>query len=71
VDRAVGGGRRGIQIFTNVNDRPLDDPEFLAIFAHATGHHRVPIWMHPARDARVADYAGEAKAKYEIWQVLG
>jgi predicted TIM-barrel fold metal-dependent hydrolase len=27
--------------------------------------------MHPARDARHADYPGEAKSKYEIWQVLG
>src|SRR6478672_3254294 len=55
----------------NVNGRPLDDREFLPIFVHATSHHKVPIWMHPARDARVADYPGEAKSKYEIWQVLG
>src|SRR6202035_6165888 len=27
--------------------------------------------VHPARDARVADYPGKAKSKYEIWQVLG
>jgi aminocarboxymuconate-semialdehyde decarboxylase len=27
--------------------------------------------MHPARDARAADYPGEAKSEYEIWQVLG
>ena len=71
IDRAVAQGARGIQIFTNVNGRPLDDPEFLPIFEHATNHHRVPIWMHPARDARVADYPGEMKSKYEIWQVLG
>jgi len=31
----------------------------------------VPIWMHPARPASRADYAGEPKSKYEIWQVLG
>jgi uncharacterized protein len=71
IDRVVAGGARGIQIFTNVNGRPLDDREFLPIFVHATSHHKVPIWMHPARDARVADYPGEAKSKYEIWQVLG
>ena len=71
MDRAIALGARGIQIFTNVNGRALDDPEFLAIFEHATSHHNVPIWMHPARDARVADYPGEAKSKYEIWQVLG
>jgi predicted TIM-barrel fold metal-dependent hydrolase len=71
MDHAVAIGARGIQMFTNVDGRPLDDPEFFSIFEHATSHHKVPIWMHPARDARVADYPGEAKSKYEIWQVLG
>jgi predicted TIM-barrel fold metal-dependent hydrolase len=71
MDRAVTRGARGIQIFTNVNGMPLDDPSLLPIFERATNHHRVAIWMHPARDARTADYPGEATSKYEIWQVLG
>jgi uncharacterized protein len=71
MDRAIALGARGIQIFTNVNGRPFDDPEFFPIFDQATNRHKVPIWMHPARDARVADYPGEANSKYEIWQVLG
>ncbi|MEJ0069185.1 MAG: amidohydrolase family protein [Pseudomonadota bacterium] len=29
----------------------LDEPEFLPIFERAVAHHRVPIWMHPARSA--------------------
>jgi hypothetical protein len=33
IDRAITQlGARGIQIFTNINGRPLDDPEFLPIF---------------------------------------
>ena len=64
-DRAGALGARGIQIFTNVAGRPLDDPEFLPIFEHAT-RGGLAIWMHPARDARVADYPGEAASKYEI-----
>lgn len=71
IDRAVAAGARGIQIFTNVDGRPLDDPEFLPIFEHATTRHRLAIWMHPARDARFGDYRGEQRSKYEIWQVLG
>jgi predicted TIM-barrel fold metal-dependent hydrolase len=71
IDRAVAAGARGVQIFTNVDGRPLDDPEFFPIFEHATTRHHLAIWMHPARDARFADYRGEAKSKYEIWQVLG
>jgi aminocarboxymuconate-semialdehyde decarboxylase len=71
MDRAVAEGARGIQIFTNVAGRPLDDPEFLPVFERAVEHHRVPIWMHPARGADRPDYPGETKSKYEIWQVLG
>jgi uncharacterized protein len=71
MDRAVAEGARGIQIFTNVNGRPLDEPEFFPIFERATTHHGIAIWLHPARSATFADYATEVKSKYEIWQVLG
>ena len=71
MDRAIAEGARGVQIFTNVNGRPLDEPELYPVFERATRHHRVAIWMHPAREARRADYPGEAISRYEIWQVLG
>ena len=72
MDRAVNElGARGIQIITSVAGRPLDEAEFFPVFERATNHHDVPIWMHPARPASRADYAGEPKSKYEIWQVLG
>ena len=70
IDRAAAAGARGVQVFTNVAGKPLDDPEFFPIFEHAT-RRGLAVWMHPARDARVADYPGEAASKYEIWQVLG
>ena len=72
MDRAIGKlGARGIQIISSVAGRPLDDAEFLPVFERATNHHDVAIWMHPARPASRADYAGEPRSKYEIWQVLG
>jgi uncharacterized protein len=72
MDRAINQlGARGIQIVTSVAGRPLDEPEYFPVFERATNHHDVPIWMHPARPASRADYAGEPKSKYEIWQVLG
>ena len=72
MDRAINQlGARGIQIITSVAGRPLDEPEYFPVFERATNHHDVPIWMHPARPASRADYAGEPKSKYEIWQVLG
>src|SRR5882757_5962589 len=72
MDRAIDKlGARGIEIKTNVNGRPLDDPEFYPIFEHATRVHGVPIWMHPERGATMTDYAAEPKSRYEIWQVMG
>jgi len=72
MDRAVGAlGARGVQVCTSVNGRPLDDPEFFPVFERVTRTHDLPVWMHPARPASRADYAGEPNSKYEIWQVLG
>jgi aminocarboxymuconate-semialdehyde decarboxylase len=31
---------------------------------------RLPIWLHPARPA-LADYAGEARSKYDLWWAFG
>jgi len=72
MDRAINVlGARGIQVFTNVNGRPLDDPEFWPIFERAVSHHDVPVWMHPARGANMPDYLTETKSKFEIWWTFG
>ncbi len=64
-------GAKGVQILTNVNGRPLDEPEIFQIFERITHKHNMPVWMHPTRPASKPDYANEEKSKYEIWQVLG
>ncbi|MDQ6618315.1 MAG: amidohydrolase [Pseudomonadota bacterium] len=72
MDRAIGDlGARGVQILTNVNGRPLDDPEFFPIFERISTKHDLPVWMHPFRPGTTADYKGEQRSKYEVWQVLG
>jgi aminocarboxymuconate-semialdehyde decarboxylase len=63
-------GAKGIQIFTNVNGRPLDDPEFAPIF-ELLHSYDLPIWMHPTRPQKFADYPGEKGSKYDIWWVFG
>jgi len=63
-------GALGIQIFTNVNGRPLDDPRFAPLFATLARLDRV-IWVHPARGAGVADYPGEERSRYELWWAFG
>lgn len=61
---------RGIQVFTNVKGRPLDDPDYVPVLAAAHAHD-LPVWMHPARSDRFADYGTEDRSKYEIWWALG
>jgi predicted TIM-barrel fold metal-dependent hydrolase len=72
MDRAIGQlGAKGIQIFTNVNGRPLDDPEFYPIFERSVKKYDLPIWLHPVRTAKFADYPVESKSRYEIWWLFG
>ena len=69
--RAVNDlGARGVQIFTNVSGKPLDEPEFSPLFELMAGFD-LPILLHPARSARFADYPTEDRSKYEIWWTLG
>ncbi|MBW1736611.1 MAG: amidohydrolase family protein [Deltaproteobacteria bacterium] len=71
IDRAIGQlGAVGVQIFTNVNGRPLDDPEFKPVFEKMSKHD-LPIWIHPIRGANFPDYLSEEKSKYEIWWTFG
>lgn len=63
-------GALGVQIFTNVGGRPLDRDEYEPVFA-AMAEYDLPIWMHPARTAAMADYASEGRSRYEIWWALG
>jgi aminocarboxymuconate-semialdehyde decarboxylase len=69
--RAIDGlGAAGVQIFTNVNGRPLDDPEFRPVFELMAEYDRT-IWVHPGRGAKFADYPTESKSLYEIWWTFG
>jgi len=69
--RAVNDlGARGVQIFTNVSGKPLDEPEFSPLFELMAGFD-LPILLHPARSARFADYPTEDRSKYEIWWTFG
>ena len=63
-------GARGVQIFTNVNGRPLDRPEYLPLF-DAMAEYDLPIWMHPARGPEISDYRGEERGRYEMWWCFG
>jgi aminocarboxymuconate-semialdehyde decarboxylase len=63
-------GACGIQVFTPLAGRPLDEPAFAPVFAAMAGFD-LPIWLHPARTAAMTDYAAEAKSRYEMWWCFG
>src|SRR5687767_8491265 len=72
MDRAIARlGAKGIQVFTNVNGRPLDDPEFYPVIERCVKKHDLPIWLHPVRTAKFPDYATESKSRYELWWLFG
>ena len=72
LDRAINElYATGVIIFSNVNGRPLDAPEFQPIFERMATHG-LPIWLHPVpRAASVPDYPGEKRSKYDLWWAFG
>jgi aminocarboxymuconate-semialdehyde decarboxylase len=63
-------GATGVQMFTNVAGQPLDAPDYQPLFGEMAARG-LPIWLHPARGATVADYAGETRSKYDLWWAFG
>jgi uncharacterized protein len=63
-------GAGGVQIFTNIAGRPLDQKEFEPIFA-TMAELDLPIWLHPARIASMPDYPKEQKSRFEMWWCFG
>lgn len=71
IDRAVGDlGALGMQIHSNVGGKPLDEPEFLPVFARLAEIGR-PVWLHPARPLNHPDYVTEEISRYDIYWALG
>ena len=63
-------GAAGVQIFTPLAGRPLDEPVFEPLYAAMAQLDR-PIWLHPARTAAMPDYAAEQKSRFEMWWCFG
>ena len=64
-------GAVGVQTFTQVQGRPLDHPEFESFFEHMAKLGR-PIWIHPNRTAKWADYPdSESESRYMLFGRAG
>ncbi len=61
----------GIQVYSNVRGRPLDEPATLEVIEEAL-RCGLPILLHPARDAADRpDYTGEDRARYDLSSIFG
>ncbi len=70
-DRAIKDLRfRGVQVYTPVNDKPLDAPEFWPLYEKMS-QYNLPIWIHPQRGMDYPDYRCEKTSKYTIHGLLG
>lgn len=63
-------GAKGIQVFSNINGHPMDEPQFFPLFEkmHELDY---PVWIHPTRAATTPDYASEQRSKYDLWWAFG
>ena len=69
IDRAVIDLRlRGVQIYSPVNDKPLDLPEFWPLYEKMEKYD-LPIFIHPMRMG--PDYKTEKTSKYMIGAIFG
>ena len=69
-ERALKNGANAVQLATNANGHPLDEPQFLPIFDVIAAAGK-PILLHPSRTREMPDYPTEKVSKYEISSVLG
>jgi uncharacterized protein len=63
-------GLAGIQVPTDIAGKPLDHPEVLPILEEALANDLV-IFLHPARNMDVPDFASESESQHGIWMVFG
>ena len=71
VDRAITELRfRGVQIFTNINGKPLDSPEFMPLYEKMS-YYNLPILLHPQRPPNIPDYPTESESKYLVSTIFG
>lgn len=63
-------GATGVQIYSNINGHPLDEPQSLAVVEHL-GRLGYPVWLHPIRPPTIVDYPSESLSRYDLWWAFG
>lgn len=63
-DRAINSLKfRGVEIFTDINGKPVDSPEFKPLYEMMESYN-LPVFLHPRGTNTVPDYPGETASKY-------
>lgn len=71
VDRAINDLKlRGVLVYSSVNDKPLDSPEFLPLYEKMS-QYDLPIWIHPTRGQDQPDYRTEEQSYYAVNGLFG
>lgn len=67
IDRALTQlSLRGIQMYSDINDMPLDDPSLFPIYEKME-QYNLPILIHPKKSPSIPDYPGETCSRYRAW----
>ena len=70
-DRAITDlGLKGVLIYTPINDKPLDAPEFIPLYEKLC-QYNLPILIHPMRSSDYPDYRTENASKYRVFNTFG
>jgi predicted TIM-barrel fold metal-dependent hydrolase len=71
-DRAIKDLKlRGIYIYSNIDGKPLDLPEFLPLYEKMSTYN-LPIYIHPMRgDTDHPEYKTENVSRYQVASMLG
>lgn len=71
LERAVADMKlRGVLIYTSINGKSLDTPEFMPLYEKMAGYD-LPILLHPTTQASHMDYPGEEGSKYNLAAIVG
>lgn len=61
---------RGVEIFTDINSKPVDSPELMPLYEMMQSRG-LPILLHPRGTSSTPDYAGEDKSRYLAFTNFG
>ena len=61
---------RGVYLHTPVDEKPLDNPEFLLLY-EKMAEYDLPIVIHPMRKVSHPDYLTEKESKYNMFSLFG